>query len=184
MAKNLFEAEIFTQPEKLELLSKEAEIRCELLEEPSNFEKIEELAVLLYHKRDYDAAIKLYKKVIANSNDPKKIAFLGYMYFEKEDYQMAVDYLKESIKLDPNDSFVYFLLGNAYSRMGNVLKAVQSYDLAIFQNLDIYQAHLDFAKKYESIGLIKRAIKEYTIAYEIDPRDKELKSKIEKLKGE
>lgn len=184
MAKDLFKTEVFNNLEQLDLISKEETLRFELLTQPTNHEKLEELAILLYHKGDYESSIKLYKKIINFEKNAKKTAFLGYLYFEKEDYQNAINYFEKSLELNPDDSFVYFLLGNAYSRIGNILLAVQNYDFAISLNLDIYKAHLDFGKKYESIGLKERAIHEYITAYEIDPRNKDVKNKIEKLKSE
>ena len=62
--------------------------------------------------------------------------------------------------------------------------AINSYDFAIFLDLDIYTAHLDFAKKYEAIGQKEKALKEYIIAYEIDPRDKKIAEDIARLKSE
>ena len=184
MAKDLFEAKIFTYLDTVDILAKEEALRFELLYTPNDYEKLEELALLLYHKGDYEGAIKLYKKILKNQENAKQIAFLGYLYFEQERYHEAIQYFEKSLDKNPEDSFVYFLLGNAYSRTGNILEAVQNYDFAIFLNLDIYKAHLDFAKKYEKIGLKERAIHEYKIAYEIDPRDKEIKNRIEKLKSE
>ena len=63
-----------------------------------------------------------------------------------------------------------------------IVDATRCYDLAIFKNLDIYNAHIDFGKKYEDMDCTKRAIREYTAAYEIDPRDKTIKEKIDELK--
>ena len=49
-------------------------------------------------------------------------------------------------------------------------------------DLDIYSAHLDFAKEYEFLGRYKKALNEYIAAYEIDPRDKDIKEKIKYLR--
>ena len=43
---------------------------------------------------------------------------------------------------------------------------------------------MDFAKKYEAIGQKQRALKEYVIAYEIDPREKNIINKINELKAD
>ena len=48
--------------------------------------------------------------------------------------------------------------------------------------MDIYKAHIDFAQKYEKMGLLDRALKEYIIAYEIDPREKIVGEKIKNIK--
>ena len=77
--------------------------------------------------------------------------------------------------------FVYFLLGNVYSRIGNIVEAIKYYDLAIFSEDDIYDIHIDFGKKYEEIGNLDRALKEYKTAYEIDSRDKKILKKISEL---
>lgn len=76
---------------------------------------------------------------------------------------------------------MYFLLGNAYSRIGEIKEAIHCYDLAIFLDLDMYQAHIDFAKKYEAMGRLEKALREYKAAFEIDPRDGEINKKIQEL---
>ena len=103
---------------------------------------------------------------------------------ENENYENAIDYFNKSLEIAPDNSFVHFLLGNAYSRAGLIKEAINSYDFAIFLDLDIYTAHLDFAKKYEAIGQKQRALKEYVIAYEIDPREKNIINKINELKAD
>ena len=180
---NLFKTDIFTEFELEDLKQKEIELRYELLIDSKNNDKLEDLAIVLYHKRDYDGAIELYEKVIERDQDrlAEKYAFLGYLHFENDNYQDAIELFEKSLDLNPYP-FVFFLLGNAYSRIGEVIKAVKNYDLAIFMNFDIYQAHLNFAKRYETINRFRRALKEYTIAYEIDPRNKEIKSKIDEIK--
>ena len=184
MGKDLFVTEIFTQLDPKQIVATEENLRYDLLSTPDDAKKMEQLATLLYHKGDYEGAIKLYEKVINSEEIARKYAFLGYLYFEKEDYQNAIIYFEKSLDIDPKNGFVYFLLGNSYSRTGKVIQAVTNYDFAIFLNLDIYKAHLNFAKKYENMGLISRALKEYIIAYEIDPRNKEIKKKIESLKAQ
>ena len=78
-------------------------------------------------------------------------------------------------------AFVYFLLGNAYSRAGMIKEAIESYEFAIFLDFDMYTAHLDFAKKYEDMGRKEKSLKEYIAAYEIDSRDASIKEKIDIL---
>lgn len=184
MGKDLFVTEIFTQLDPKQIVATEENLRYELLSAPEDSMKMEQLATLLYHKGDYKGAIKLYEKLVNSEEIARKYAFLGYLYFEKEDYQKAITYFEKALDIDPKNGFIYFLLGNSYSRTGNVIQAVTNYDFAIFLNLDIYKAHVNFAKKYENMGLLKKALKEYIIAYEIDPRNKEIKTKIESLKSQ
>lgn len=183
MKKDILETEIFAQVNIEDLQKKEENLRFSLLENPNNIELLRELALLLYHKGDYRGAIKLYTKFLNYKEDKAQgFAFLGQLYYENEDFSKAISAFEKSLDINPDSAFVHFLLGNAYSRAGDIMNAIMSYDFAIFLDLDIYRAHLDFAEKYERMGLLERALKEYKIAYEIDPRDKKLKIKIEELK--
>ena len=107
---------------------------------------------------------------------------MGYLNYELGNYTKSIKYFNMFLDNKPGDAFVYFLLGNAYSRAGKIVEAINSYDFAIFLDLDIYSAHLDFAREYEFLGRYKKALNEYIAAYEIDPRDKEIKEKIKYLR--
>lgn len=183
MEKNILKTEIFNQLDIEKLLKREEEIRILLLGNPNDLNLLRELAIILYHKRDYSKAIKVYKKVIEYKNDKAEgFAFLGYLFYENEEYLKAIKAFEKSLDIDPDVAFVHFLLGNAYSRVGRIMEAITSYDFAIFLDFDIYKAHIDFAEKYEKMGLLERALREYTVAYEIDPRDKKIGEKINTIK--
>lgn len=180
----MLRTEIFRKYKKEEDLDKkEMDLRMELLLDPEKVENLKELAAILYNKKDYEGAKKIFYKLIElNPESGETFGFLGFLNYELEEYEEAIANLTQAIKLMDDGVFVYFLLGNAYSRAGMVVEAAICYDLAIFKNLDIYSAHLEFAERYEDMGCIKRALKEYITAYEIDPRDKKIKEKIDMLK--
>jgi tetratricopeptide (TPR) repeat protein len=181
----LVKTEIFKDYSNKDLIKEEESLRFSLLENPQDIEKLRELAIVLYNKKDYSGAINLYEKLAKiKSEDPDIFAFLGYLYYEEEDYAKSIENYEIALEIDPGRSFIYFLLGNSYSRAGLIKDAINSYDFAIFLDLDIYTAHLDFAKKYEAIGQKEKALKEYVIAYEIDPRDKKIAEDIARLKSE
>lgn len=166
-----------------DLLKQEEKIRIQLLTNPGDIKLKKELGKILYYKGDVSGAIQIALKV--DALQPKKSevnAFLGYLYYENEEYQKSIEHLNISLDLDPKTPFLYFLLGNAYSRVGKIKEAIHFYDLAIFLDFDMYQAHLDFAKRYEEIGREEKALKEYEAAFEIDYRGQELKDKIDWLK--
>ena len=183
LEKNILKTEIFNQLDIEKLLKREEEIRILLLGNPNDLNLLRELAIILYHKRDYSKAIKVYKKVIEYKNDKAEdFAFLGHLFYENEEYLKAIKAFEKSLDIDPGVAFVHFLLGNAYSRAGRIMEAITSYDFAIFLDFDIYKAHIDFAEKYEKMGLLERALREYIVAYEIDPRDKKIGEKINTIK--
>lgn len=183
MTENILETELFYQFKEEDLKLKEEKLRLLLLETPDNIQLLKKLAIVLYHKGDYETSIKLFRKVVeSGKNGAQAYAFLGQLYYENEEFLKAIECFNKSLKLDPDEAFVHFLLGNAYSRAGKIMEAIMSYDFAIFLDLDIYKAHLDFAEKYERMGLLERALKEYIIAYEIDPREKKVAEKIRVMK--
>ena len=168
-----------------DLRNREEEVRMELLEDCSNVELLRELGAILYYSKRDEEAIKIYRKLLElEETNHNFMAFLGYLYYELEEHSAAIDYFNAALDEAPDSPFIYFLLGNAYSRSGMIVEAIRSYDFAIFLDLDMYTAHLDFAKKYEDMGRKKRALREYITAYEIDPRDKDIEAKINQLKAE
>lgn len=180
----MLRTEIFRQYNtNIDLSRKEAELRVALLMEPENLRFLKELGALVYYKRNCKNAKIIYKKLTElEPNNGDNFAFLGFLNYELEEYEEAIKNFNKAISLIDDAPFVCFLLGNAYSRVGKIMEAIKYYDLAIFNNLDIYKVHVEFAKKYEEMGRFKKALREYTAAYEIDPRDKEIKQKIIEIK--
>ena len=180
----MLRTEIFKQYNNNEDLNrKEAEIRVALLMEPENLSYLKELGALVYYKKNCKSAKVIYKKL--TELEPKNgdnFAFLGYIQYELEEYEEAIKNFNKAVSLVEDSSFVNFLLGNAYSRTGKIMNAIKCYDLAIFKNLDIYNVHVDFAKKCEDMGRFEKAYKEYKAAYEIDPRDKKIEQKINEMR--
>lgn len=147
---------------------------------PKDTEALQNLASIYHALKENNKAIEIYEKLVKLMPDNHEIrAFLGYLYYENEQLDKAEENLNKSLEISEMEPFVLFLLGNIYSRKGKISAAVDCYDLAIFLDLDMYTAHIDFARKYEHMGRHKKALKEYKAALEIDDRDEGL---IEKIK--
>jgi len=174
---------IFMQINEIENLDeRRIDLRSELIFNPDNPTVLNELGAILCFQKKTDDAIEVYRKVLElEPGDAEHMAYMGYLYYEKEDFEKAIELLNMALDIDPEAPFVQFLLGNSYSRVGKIVEAIHSYDLAIFLDFDIYLAHIQFAVKYERMGRYKRSLREYVAAYEIDPREEELKEKIDKL---
>lgn len=179
---DLLKIEFLSQYKENELEDYEANLRLQLLENSESVSIIEKLAFLCFFKKNYEKAIYFFKKLIfLDVTNENWYGFLGYVYYEQEDYKKAIPYLEKQIELSPHSPFVCFLLGNSYSCLGKIREATWFYELAIFLDFDIYGAHLDFARKYEKMGKKEKALSEYILAYEIDPRDVKIKEKINAL---
>ena len=154
----------------------------DLKNDSNNIELLQNIAAIYHALRKNVKAIEIYDKIVnLRPRDHEMKAFLGYLYYENEELEEAEKHLNESLNLNPMEPFVLFLLGNIYSRRGDVVKAIANYEFAIFLDFDIYTAHIDFARKYEHMGRHKRALEEYRAAYDIDSRDDALLDKMEYL---
>ena len=154
----------------------------DLKNDSNNIELLQNIAAIYHALRKNVKAIEIYDKIVnLRPRDHEMKAFLGYLYYENEELEEAEKHLNESLNLNPMEPFVLFLLGNIYSRRGDVVKAIDNYEFAIFLDFDIYTAHIDFARKYEHMGRHKRALEEYIAAYDIDSRDDALLDKMEYL---
>lgn len=172
-----------TQNIKTDLYEREQNIRCSLLSTPNDSKKLEELAMVLFYKKDCEGALELWDKLYRSGRkDGIVIGFLGYLNYELGNYSESIKFFNKFLDKSPEDSFVHFLLGNAYSRIGKIIEAINSYDFSIFLGLDMYKTHLDFAREYEALGRNSKALVEYIAAFEIDPRDKRIEKKILELK--
>ena len=157
--------------------------KSRVINNSKDVEALQNLAIIYHALRKDKEAIDIYEQLVRLKPDDFEMrAFLGYLYYEVNDLDNAADNLNKALASDPMEPFILFLLGNIYARKGEVMKAIENYEFAIFLDLDIYKAHLDFAVKYEEMGREKRALKEYIAAYEIDPRDVKIKEKIDILK--
>ncbi|TDT70544.1 tetratricopeptide repeat protein [Hypnocyclicus thermotrophus] len=171
--------------QNVDLEEKKANLKEKLKNDPNNLELLEKLAAVYYYQQEDFKAVEIYKKLVTlDPENAEYLAFLGYLCYELNELDLAIDYLNESLDIDSSAPFVFFILGNTYSRAGMIKQAVDAYDFAIFLDLDIYTAHMDFAKKYEDMGRKHNALKEYLAAYDIDSRDVKLKNKIKNLKEE
>lgn len=109
-----------------------------LQKEPENIKALEELGAIYYYQKKDDVAIEIYEKLSKLEPENSNIrGFLGYLYYETDQFDKAIENLNTSLDLSPDSAFVYFVLGNAYSRAGKIKDAVDSYDFAIFLDLEM-----------------------------------------------
>ncbi|MDR2878906.1 MAG: tetratricopeptide repeat protein [Fusobacteriales bacterium] len=159
--------------------------KAKVINNSKDTEALQNLATIYHALKKDKEAISIYEQLVKLKPDDFEMrAFLGYLYYEVNDLDKAEENLSIVLNYDPMEPFILFLLGNIYSRKGEIIKAIENYEFAIFLDLDIYIAHIDFARKYENMGRFKRAIEEYKAAYDIDSRDEALKEKIAELEKE
>ncbi|HET6461840.1 MAG TPA: tetratricopeptide repeat protein [Syntrophales bacterium] len=99
--------------------------------------------------RQYDNAIKTYKKMIV-MNPKKGTAYsgLGYVYGLKNDIDKEIEYYRISLKYDAEDDDVYLGLGKAYEKKGMYQDALKAY-------INAYELNPDSALAAKKIPALK-----------------------------
>lgn len=143
---------------------------------------LKELAEIYHAYSKNKEAIEIYEKLVSiMPEDYEVLAYLGYLNYEINNLVEAEKNLIKSLEIQPLEPFVLFLLGNVLTRKGNIVEAINYYELAIFLDFDVFTAHVDFGRKYEHMGRHKRALEEYRSAYNMDNTDLGLLEKIDYL---
>lgn len=102
-----------------------------------NMDALHILAEYYTDEKQYENAIKTYKKMI--SINPKRATAysgLGYVYGLKNDIDKEIEYYKISLKYDAEDDDVYLSLGKAYEKKGMYQDALKAYIHAYELNPD------------------------------------------------
>jgi tetratricopeptide (TPR) repeat protein len=86
------------------------------------------LGEIYISKKDYNLAEQEFKTAQKlNNKSIRAMKGLAFVKFKKNLHEPALDLYKKAKKLDPNDSDVYFQLGEVYRQLGMSKDAVESY---------------------------------------------------------
>lgn len=140
--------------------------------------------------KDLDGAMKDIDKAIEllGKPDSSYYAQKAWVYSEKREYENAIEYLKKSLQINPNDGYalgLYLFMANANEDYKNVIKISRrllKVDPAAKYNYALYAT---YAKALYKTGKKKQALEQIDKAIEIEPSDKDYPMYKEKmLKGE
>jgi tetratricopeptide (TPR) repeat protein len=95
----------------------------------------------------------------------------GTMFHERGDYETAIAEFTEAIRLDPNNSFAYFLRGYAYKEKKQYDRAINDLTTAIRLDPNNYVAYTCRGYVYTFIDQDDQAISDYTMAISLNPDD-------------
>lgn len=110
--------------------------------------------------------------------------FLGYLYADKNvNLTEAENLIRRALKIDPENPFYLDSLGWIYYRQGNAEKAIEYIRKAIYKmetDDAVLRDHLGDA--YLLKGDVQRAIAEWERATVLDPKNEEVKKKLEQYR--
>ena len=146
-----------------------------------------ELGQIKLIRKDYDGAIKAFKKALElNPEVSQSIWFLGVGYSRAGDYEKALEYMNKAIEKgygykNKVKDIAYLL--NVYQKLGDHKKIIELCKEAIELYPDNFQFYILLARTYKEIGDYQNALFYAEKAIEIEPKlEKELEEFIKSLK--
>jgi len=132
------------------------------------------------------ACARLGEADTAKSNF-KKAIFLNrhfaapYMNLAKLEPKAAESYLKQAVKANPNNQFVYYELGNFYFDKNDYQSAIREYQNAITIDTKYFEPYFALAVCYSELGDYKSAMANVRKASELNNKSPELPYYLAKL---
>jgi len=165
------EASQLAQFQQYELALQRAKLATQLA--PKSPEVWSLLGGLYLQTNDLDQGITSLKKSQSLNVSGKNSAVLfalGSAYFQKGNYLMAVDYLKQGLKLKPNVPGALFDLGNAYLMLKRFPEAIAQYEQAVAQDKSFWPAINNIGLIQYEVGDENAALKQWQRAADLDAK--------------
>ena len=136
--------------------------------------------------RDLDGAMEDIDKAISMVKKPNSAYYAqkAWVYLEKKESKNAIEYLKKSLKIDPNDGYalglyMYIAYANEdYNGVIRLSRRLLKYDPSAKYNPALYAI---YSKALYKKGKKTEALKQIEKAIEIEPHDKEYLLQKEKM---
>ena len=140
------------------------------------YHKIEQQCAKLYKiNNDNDDIFKLIENGLQLANENNDIDYALFFESEKASYQnnnsLAEQKLKESLKINQNDFFLYRNLGVVVSKLGREVEAIELYNKALSLNPDDYHSYRNKGVSLSILDRVDEAIELYNKALTLNPND-------------
>ncbi|MCT4594219.1 MAG: tetratricopeptide repeat protein [Anaeromicrobium sp.] len=86
---------------------------------------------------------------------------LSWAYYELGDYEKSIKYIKESLRILPNDHVEYFNGAKAYFELGHVDRALDYYKKAAETTTEYYESYFGMGRCYYEKGEYKKALEAF-----------------------
>ena len=141
------------------------------------------LGSLLFQAGNYDEAISVYEKAVAEGNKYVDIrtylslasayAEKGMMWHqEKTSFPKALEWANKAKELEPNNPQVYKTIGYIYEAKPDVISAIDNYDKALELDPFYIPAYIGRCHVHSLSGLLGRALEDCQKAVELDKEKK------------
>lgn len=137
--------------------------------EPNSARACSNLGNTYFKNKQYEAAIRMYKKSLTLPYSYPFIHFnLGATYEKLGLVNKAIEEYKASISRNNDNTLAFNNLGTVYDKQGLFDLAIEAYHNALANNPYFPLTHNNLGNTYEHIGNPEKAMAEYTAALKID----------------
>jgi Flp pilus assembly protein TadD len=121
-------------------------------------------------RRDYDAAIKEYRRALEqNAQDSSVLNKLGICYQQLKRTGRAEDYYRQALRINPGYAEAWNNLGSVAHGDGDYKQAIKYYEKAISTRPSFATAYRNLGAAYVALGQVDAALAAWESAYHIDP---------------
>ena len=133
-----------------------------------DYNKLALKAVELQKKNNTQAAKKIYTDLIKVKRDPQILRLLGIIEFNEKNHNESLNFLNESLKIDPNNSECYSNRGVTNFALKNIENAISDYKKAISIDKKNYNAFFNLANLYKETDRFEESIVNFNEAISIN----------------
>ena len=149
---------------------------------PQNMEMRYNLAQSYFDLNAFDEAVKQYEMIMSLRPASAKTYFLlAKTYARMKKYEEAWRNLKNAHTLDPRDVYDILNIGDVILENKEYEKAVECYKFAFETKRNPGNVHEKLGIVYQEMGALDQAKKEFQAALTIEPDNKSVKEKLDKL---
>jgi len=135
--------------------------------------------------KDLDKALAIYSEAnIKSPNSSETLFKMGYTLGLQDRDDEALEYYKEALALDKNNTFIYQAMASIYRKKGEYTSARMSLNASLDIDTTNPITYYNYGNLLQDMNYQEEAIEMYTKAIEINPDFDEAKEELSKLKAD
>ncbi|MGK0188608.1 MAG: tetratricopeptide (TPR) repeat protein/mono/diheme cytochrome c family protein [Verrucomicrobiales bacterium] len=145
---------------------------------PKQVDALVQLGNLASAENDYPAAISYFQQALAVRSDRETYYNIGVTYLAMGQAADAIPYLKEAIKIDPDDPLTHLNLGACYFNTGDWTEAESHFRQTTRLAPESVPGHLNLGNSLIKQDQISKALSSFQRASQLDPNDQQARQSV------
>lgn len=133
---------------------------------------------------EFGKALDMFFKLFPKHENNWNVNYLiGLCYKGMENYEAAIEYLSYAMELNEKESDIYNELGIVYFLQGMIIEAIKIFNKGIEDSEADYKLYFNRGLGYIQLGEYPLALKDVSMAYELEPYDENVRVQKEELEN-